>query len=63
MNIRGENFFKSENLAARFIYKENKVTYAKVVYKNIGRLGVTIPEIDDLEPGMHVVTLELSFNG
>jgi len=60
--LRGKHFVKAQELFVRFIY-DNKGYNGRCTYKNRTRIGVQIPEIEDLPPGVHDVQIELSYNG
>lgn len=70
----GQNFIPTENLVCQFIYNGNKAVLAKVctfitlfllpqgVFKNKTKIGVQVPEIEELTLGIHEVTIEISLN-
>jgi len=60
--IRGRRFIKTDNLSVQFIYGNSGVV-TQAVYKNHTRLGVIVPEIDELPPGINEVQVEISYNG
>ena len=41
----------------------DKLQIVNAVYKNNSKLGVIIPEFEDLAPGIHDIRIEVSFNG
>lgn len=51
-----------ENITACFKYKDKQVV-VDCVYKHPTRLGVIIPELSFVEPGIQPVSVEVSFNG
>ena len=60
--IRGKNFIKTETLLVQFLYGKSGVV-TQGVFKNPTRIGVVLPEIDDLPPGINEVQVEVSYNG
>jgi len=60
--IRGKDFIKNDTLSVQFVYGNSGVI-AHGIYKNPTRIGVVVPEIDELPPGVNEVTVEISYNG
>ena len=56
------NFLKIDEILVGFIC-DNKATIVKGVYKNSRKIGVIIPEIEDVSPGISEIFIEISFNG
>ncbi|KAL4436169.1 hypothetical protein ABPG74_018153 [Tetrahymena malaccensis] len=60
--IHGEDFIDSPDMIISFIFN-NTSKIIKGVYKNSSKIGVIIPELDQVPQGIHDVTIEISYNG
>lgn len=60
--LEGKNYLKNTEILVQFIFNnQGKVT--KAVFKNEKKLGVIIPELDNVPPGIQEIGIEVSFNG
>jgi len=60
--IRGKEFINTDTLTVQFVYGNSGVN-THAVFKNSTRIGVVVPEMDDLPPGINEVIVEISYNG
>lgn len=60
--IEGKNFLKNCEITVQFIYN-NQAKLTKGVFKNEKKIGVVIPELDNVPPGIQDIGIEISFNG
>lgn len=65
LHVHGKNFRKSkEGTMVRFSYdNQQKAIEVRAFLKNNKLIAVMIPELEGLTPGIHEITLEISFNG
>jgi hypothetical protein len=54
-------FSKKFDISAQFIC-QNKGKSIKAVFKNEKKIGIIVPELEDLPTGIHEVIIEVSFN-
>ena len=62
--IYGNQFRKSDEITAKFVWEDKISRSSPCVYKNPGLLGTSIPDLGpDVPEGDHLVTVEVSLNG
>ena len=60
--LEGKSFMKNCEISIQFIYN-NQGKIAKGFLKNEKKIGVIIPELDNVPSGIQEIGIELSFNG
>eukprot|EP00828_Plagiopyla_frontata_P012276 TRINITY_DN16991_c0_g1_i4.p1 TRINITY_DN16991_c0_g1~~TRINITY_DN16991_c0_g1_i4.p1 ORF type:complete len:357 (-),score=85.13 TRINITY_DN16991_c0_g1_i4:22-1092(-) len=59
--IIGSNFFQTDPILIQ-LTSPKKVIVVKGVFKNKTKIGFVIPELEELEKGIHEIQVEVSFN-
>ena len=60
--IEGRNYIKNSEILVQFIYN-NQGKVVKGVFKNEKKIGVIIPDLDNIPAGIQEIGIEISFNG
>lgn len=55
-------YLRNSEISAQFVC-QNKGKIVKTAFKNERKIGVIVPELDDLPTGIHEVFVEISSNG